>query len=132
MKGRQGIEDHRPMQIPTVAKARNNRYHRRSKVPSKRQALSHIQSPTTDAVAPNKTKVILRAANDMADDLTDHDSMAAGLRSRLENKPEINKFTLRSALDRVRLRGPSPPPPPQTDHRCHGKFSGAVVQGGAD
>ncbi|KAJ5588949.1 hypothetical protein N7537_011627 [Penicillium hordei] len=30
---------------------------------------------------------------------------AAGLRSRLENKPEIYKFTPRSALDRIRLRG---------------------------
>lgn len=45
------------MQIPMVAKAHNNRYHRRSKIPSKRQALAHTQSPTTDAAAPNKTKV---------------------------------------------------------------------------
>lgn len=57
MEGSQGIEDRRHMQTPMVAEARNSRYQTCSKVPSKRQALAHIQSPTTDAAAPNKTKV---------------------------------------------------------------------------
>lgn len=52
MKGSQGIEDHRRMKIPMVAKARNSRYKTRSKVPSKWQVLAHMQSPTTDAAAP--------------------------------------------------------------------------------
>ncbi|KAL2702870.1 hypothetical protein AAEP93_007168 [Penicillium crustosum] len=107
MEGSQGIEDRRHMQTPMVAEARNSRYQTCSKVPSKRQALAHIQSPTTDAAAPNKTKAqgILHAANDVADDRPDHDSMVAGLLSRLESKPEITRFALRSALDGVRLGG---------------------------
>lgn len=56
--------------------------------------------------------------------------MGAVLLSRLESKPEITRFALRSALDRVRLREASPPPPPQTDHRRHGELSGTAVQGG--
>ncbi|OQD99579.1 hypothetical protein PENSOL_c006G02994 [Penicillium solitum] len=146
-----------------VAKAHNNRYHRRSKVPSQRQALAHTQSPTTDAAAPNKTKVkwtsvtnpivsvgwsnpaiikglkilenpqaqgILLAANNLAGDRTYHGSMVAGLLSCLESKRKITRFALRSALDRVRPRGPAPPPPLQTDHRRHGELSGTAVQGG--
>ncbi|KAF4767539.1 hypothetical protein HAV15_009531 [Penicillium sp. str.  len=138
MNGSQGIEDHRAMQIPMVAKAHNNRYHRRSKIPSKRQALAHTQSPTTDAAAPNKTKIlenpqaqgILLAANNLAGDRTYHGSMVAGLLCRLESKREITRVALCSALDRVRPRGPAPPPPPQTDHRRHGELSGTAVQGG--
>lgn len=48
---------------------------------------------------------ILHAANDVADDRPDHDSMVAGLLSRLESKLEITRFALRSALDGVRLGG---------------------------
>ncbi|CRL19569.1 unnamed protein product [Penicillium camemberti] len=56
--------------------------------------------------------------------------MVAGLLSRLESKPEITRFALRSALDRVRPRGPAPPPPPKFDHRHHGELSGTAVHGG--